>query len=347
MTQRERLRVAVRLQQHWQRGLERQWEVLQPITEVISPHLRRLREAERLLRMAHEQGYTLSKPFLFERVTNHARYLRITLQDRESHHYPAQQEFALRDFYQDLLQLEEEFPQVRVDWDQYLLIVVTDPIVLNDIELGPFSIRLNWADWTLHQSLQAVQVLAEDPHPAELNADITHPHVREGELCAGDAQESLLKAFQQGRLAEAFLLIKAVLTCYNPRSAYVSLENWYGTACNSCGDIVDEDDRSYCEACQHDYCPSCSECCATCGSCRCLSCLESCSGCDSRCCPDCLELTRTHQSVCRNCRETCPGCHQLMGPGDLDTESGLCHDCTPESVPFKEASHEAVSTAAS
>jgi len=341
MTQRERWRLAVRLQQHWQRGLERQWEALPSLTEALSQPLRRLRDAERLLNFALDHELTLSCPLLQERVTQQLRLLRLAVQELETDHFPARQQFVLRDFYFDLVQLEDEFPEVRIDWDQHLLIVVTDPITLNDIALGPFSVRLNWVEWTQQQSLQALQVITDEPNAAEQNPDIIHPHVRDGELCSGDAQEALLKALQQGRLSEAFLLIRAVLTHYNPRSAYVSLENWYGTSCHNCGDNVSDDDRSYCEDCERDFCPSCSDCCVSCGSCRCLSCLDNCAACDERCCPGCLEQTSTDQLLCQSCRASCPGCHQLYSSDDLDDETGLCHDC--HNTPVEESTHATLS----
>lgn len=328
MDQQERIRLAVRLQQQWQRGVERQWEELVPLSDLLRPYLKRLRQAEEQWSVAYEKDFSLAEPLLLERVQRQARSLRITLQDLESEHFPARQMYLLADFYQDLVQLEEEFPCVRVNWQTSQLMVETEPIVLNDLDLGPFSIRLNWNDWTLHRDLHSLQVIAVEPHPAELHEEVTHPHVRDGELCSGDAQDALLKALRQGRLAEAFLLIRAVLTHYNPRSAYVSLENWHGTACQNCGISVSDDDRSYCEACENDFCPECSDSCASCGACRCLRCLDTCDCCEDRCCPGCLETTATEQSLCQSCRVTCPGCDQLYGPGDLQDDTGLCQDCT-------------------
>jgi hypothetical protein len=188
-----------------------------------------------------------------------------------------------------------------------------------------------------------LEVIADEPNTAELNTEVTHPHVRNGELCSGDAQYALQKALQQGRLAEAFLLIRAVLSEYNPGSAYVKLENWHGTSCGNCGITVNDDDRSYCEACEGDYCTECSDCCANCGTCRCMSCMESCAACEDRCCPRCLETTTSDQSLCRSCRVTCPGCQLLFGPGDLSDDTGLCQDCDDE--PIEESIDDDVSTA--
>jgi hypothetical protein len=343
MEHRERLRLAGRLQQQWQRGLERQLEALTTLTDTIRPYLKRLQRAEQRWELAREHGFSLSEPMLQEQVRDQARSLRITLQDLETGHYPSRQEFTLSDFYQDLVQLEEEFPEVSVNWDTNQLMVVTDPIVLEDINLGPFCLRLNWNEWTIGQDLHSLEVIADEPNTAELNTEVTHPHVRSGELCSGDAQYALQKALQQGRLAEAFLLIRAVLSEYNPGSAYVKLENWHGTACNNCGSSVIDDDRSYCEACENDYCTYCCDNCGNCGACRCLGCLESCSACDERFCPGCLSTTVTEQSICRSCRVRCPKCREFYGPGDLSDETGLCENCDDE--PIEESIDDDVSTA--
>ncbi len=332
MEHRERLRLAGRLQQQWQRGLERQWEGLTSLSDTIRPYLKRLRRAEERWELAREHGFSLSEPLLQEEVCCQARSLRITLQDLETGHYPSRQVFTLSDFYQDLLQLEDEFPEVSINWDTNQLMVVTDRIVLEDIDLGPFCLRLNWNEWTLRQDLHSLEVIADEPNTAELNAEVTHPHVRNGELCSGDAQFALLKALQQGRLAEVFLLVQAVLNEYNPGSAYVKLENWHGTSCNNCGTSVNDDDRSYCEACQNDYCTYCCDNCGNCGACRCLGCLESCSACDERFCPGCLSTTVTDQSICRSCRVRCPKCREFYSPGDLSNETGLCPTCDDQST---------------
>lgn len=267
------------------------------------------------------------------------------MQDLEGHQFPRRQLFPLREFYQDLVQLEEEFADVRVAWKDFELIVETENIILQDVELGPFTMRLNWDQWAREGNLKCLQVIAEEPNTSELIDGISHPHVREGELCSGEALMPLLKALQEGRLAEFFLIVRAVLTTYNARSAYVKLEDWHGNSCYDCGDVIDPDERSYCDDCQHDYCGNCSSSCSNCNESCCLSCLSECSTCQEPCCRSCSETTTvSEQLICRNCRVFCPGCHGTVGPGDLHAETGLCPDCH---IPSEELSHVTLSSSAS
>lgn len=350
MTPHVMIRVATKLQKQWQLGLQRQQEEEEPLSSVLHPYWKRLRTAEHLLSLAQSHGLHLIESALEEKVQYHARSLRITMQDHEATHFPRRRQFPLRDFYHDLQQLEQEFADLRVDWDESLLIVETEPIVLEDVELGYFSIRLNWKQWSEERTMACLRIVAEEPNTAELNDEITHPHVRDGELCAGNAQSPLHKALEEGRLAEAFLIVRSVLTTYNRNSAYVRLDEWQGIPCYDCGSVTNPDARSYCEGCEHDYCNTCITSCASCGDIRCLSCIGSCSACQENCCRSCSTPSAlSDQELCRSCREVCPGCQSTVGPGDLQAETGLCPDChvdEPESL-TEEISHEALSPTAS
>lgn len=349
MTQCEMIRLAKVLQHHWELGVHRQQQEVVPFAHVIGTYLKRLRHSEHLLNLARDHGLKLIEPELETKVMYQARCLRITLQDHESSHFPIRRQFFLRDFYQDLEQLNAEFADVRVSWDQTLLIVETESITLEGIELGHFTLRFNWTLWTQEATLGSLQVVAEEPNTAELNSEVTHPHVRDGELCTGDAQSALHKAFAEGRLAEAFLIIRAVLTNYNSKSAYVQLEEWHGVSCYECGHVSNPDERNYCEGCNRDYCQDCISCCNFCDNYRCPSCMEECSCCNDRYCSHCLETSASDQQVCRNCRKICPKCQGIVGSENLDAETGLCADCEvddPE-TPSEENVHEAVSIATS
>jgi hypothetical protein len=346
MNIREMIRLAQKLQQQWQQAYENQRQSVLPITSVISRQLKLLRHAEHTLQQARSHHLTLIEPELQQKVISQACSLRITLQDLEGFHFPRQQSYRFRDFYQDLVQLHEEFPKVKVNWDDSVLIVVTDFITLNQVKLGAFSLQFHWKQWTEDPNLACLQVIAEEPNNPEQNEEVTHPHVRDKELCLGDAQLSLQKALEDGRIAEAFLIIRAVLNNYNPGSAYVRLEEWHGSPCYDCGQYSHDEDRSYCHVCHHDFCQECIHSCSSCDEFQCLNCMDSCSTCGDRCCSACLELTCTDHSVCRSCRETCPGCQQLYGPGELDAETRLCHDCVDDTVPLEESSDESLSTAA-
>ena len=343
-------RVATKLQEQWQLGLQHQQDQVVPLMSVIQPYLKRFRHAEYLLSLARSHGLELIKPSLEEKVQFQARSLRITLQDHENVHFPVRRQFLWRNFYQDLLQLEQEFVDLQVNWDESVLVVETEAIILEDVELGHFSIRLNWKQWAQERSMACLKIVAEDPNTAELNDEITHPHVRDGELCAGEAITALHKALNEGRLAEAFLIVRSVLTTYNRNSAYVRLDEWQGIPCYDCGNVTNPDDRAYCDGCQHDYCSSCISSCASCGDSRCLSCVGTCSACQENCCGNCsMTSAISDQELCRSCREVCPDCQIPVGPGDLHAESGLCPDCHVDDseTPPEETLHESLCTTAS
>jgi len=350
MTPKVMIRIATLLQKQWQLGLQRQKEAEVPLSSVFRPYLKRLRKAENLLNLARHHGLRLIEPLLEEKVICQVRNLRITLQDYETIQFTDRHQFHLRDFYQDLVQLELEFAELRIDWDESLLIVETETIILEDVELGHFSIRLNWKQWAQEHSVACLRIVAEEPNTAELSHEISHPHVRDGELCAGEAQSALNKALEEGRLAEAFLIVRSVLTTDNRNSAYVRLDEWRGLPCYDCGFVTSPDDRSYCDCCKHDYCSNCVSSCASCDNWRCMSCVETCSACQESCCRYCsMSSAISDQELCRSCREICPGCQSTVGPGDLHSETGLCPDChvdDPETL-SKEILHEALCTTAS
>ena len=349
MTTQDMIRLAQKLQLHWQQAYENQRESVIPITSAISSQLQRLRQAEHTLELARSHRLTLIESEMQERVAFQARCLRITLQDLDGVHFPLQRSYLLRDFYQDLVQLEEEFPDMQVNWNDCLLTVVTDSITLQDVELGPFSLRFHWKQWAQDPSLSCLQVIAEEPNSPEQNSEVTHPHVRDGELCTGDAEVALQKALTEGRLAEAFLMVKAVLTHYNPRSAYVRLEEWDGAACYDCGQLSNAEDRSYCEGCHHDYCQECIHYCCSCDELRCSSCMDICSHCHERCCSSCSATSVSDQLLCKNCQVQCRGCHAMATTDEIDPESGLCPECfVDDPLPSTEESlHETITPAAS
>ena len=350
MTKKEMIRVATQFQDYWTFGLQRQQDAVVPLASVIKTYLKRLRNSERKLGLARSKNLELVRPSLEEDVLLNARSLRITLQDHETAHFPVRHQFLLKDFYQDLLQLEQEFAAVSVEWDETSLIVQTETIILEDLELGHFSLKLNWKEWAQERSLRCLKIIAEEPNTADLDEEITHPHVRHGELCAGDALSALHKALEEGRLAEVFLIVRSVLTNYNSKSAYVRLDEWQGVRCYDCGNVANSDDPSFCDGCDHDYCSSCLSSCSSCSVSRCLGCLGNCSACLESCCRNCSVTSAiSDQEICRSCREVCPGCQSNVGPGDLHVDSGLCPDChvdEPETL-SEEILHEAVPTAAS
>jgi hypothetical protein len=229
------------------------------------------------------------------------------------------------DVYRDLVQLEEEFDSVILDPKNHLVTVTTGPITLQEKYLGPFEIRLKLAELPRLERRIIYGVVATDPQPASSNELVTHPHVRDEELCEGDATVGIRKALESGRLCDFFLLVRSVLENYNSGSPYVALEDWEGSACQDCGCSTSSDETYYCEGCQRDFCDDCIGRCHTCDNHRCNGCLEECHDCGDALCTHCQDTcSRCSKVTCSNCLEEalCPACREKeQVPDDTDTES--------------------------
>lgn len=130
---------------------------------------------------------------------------------------------AVKEVFAELRALEHEFGGLILKPSQ--ISVATPPIELSGIELGRFEIQLIG---------KGLKVVALEPHPAESDSDITHPHVSAGQLCAGWGAESMGAALTEGRLLDFFMIVRQVLQTYSPDSPYVSLDDWYGRQCSDC-----------------------------------------------------------------------------------------------------------------
>ncbi len=232
---------------------------------------------------------------------------------------------TLSDLYHDLQQLQQEFG--GWDWDprEGVLSVTTDTITLEGLYLGPFEIRLDLKRLGLipggggggrHRPLYTV--VAQEPQYAAGNEHVTHPHVSDEVLCEGDAAPGIRKALEEGRISDFFLLVRSVLTTYNPHSPYVAIEHWEGHSCHDCGSLISHDSSFYCESCDHDYCSDCT---------------GTCHGCDDSFCNGCLqECPFCQQWFCHNCMQACRDCGHKCCPSCLNDDD-LCPDCIPEPGP--------------
>ena len=217
---------------------------------------------------------------------------------------------------------------VEVRWKEQVVRVVTDPIILRNVELGPFAIDFHW-DWLgSAKGVNCFDFIALEPNPAQGRDDIIHPHVQGDDLCVGDAKRPVENAIEQGRFTDAFLLLRSVLTTYNSSSPYVALEQWSGSPCRDCGRRVEDEDRYGCESCDADMCDSCATSCAVCMSSRCSGCLEACGICESDCCSGCLENAREDERICSRCFEVCAQCGTRVPKDELTDR--LCPNCVPE-----------------
>ncbi|CAN5301697.1 hypothetical protein BH11PLA2_BH11PLA2_31640 [soil metagenome] len=115
-----------------------------------------------------------------------------------------------------------------------MLRVRTEPLTLKDVDLEPFAIELHWTRLAHQKGSSCFDIVALEPNPASGRDEVTHPHLNDGELCAGDSAIPIQCALVESRISDAFVMIRSVLTTYNPRSAYVQLDEWENDLCDSC-----------------------------------------------------------------------------------------------------------------
>jgi hypothetical protein len=223
---------------------------------------------------------------------------------------------SLPGIIQELRQLQDEFEQVVIDRQNGTIAVVTEPITLQGIRLGPFRLELSIERLRDRQDVAVVACVALDPNPASSSEDTTHPHVQFNTLCAGEAAMPLQAALRDGRICDAMMLINSVLHTYNDGSPYVSLDDWNGISCPDCGYTTDEESLYGCEGCGNRYCESC---------------IGTCDGCDSSYCFACLERMEAgdRQYLCPGCRAICPQCDRVAPAAEVE-ELGVCRICHDE-----------------
>jgi hypothetical protein len=211
----------------------------------------------------------------------------------------------------ELRQLEDEFGGIEFDNKQNTVSVITEPITLEDVALGPFRIQLELDALERLYYSSPYRIIALEPNGACSDESVTHPHVNGERLCEGDGCVAIRAAIEEGRICDFFVLVRNILNTYNPDSPYVSLSDWEGTSCYDCGYTMSSEDTYYCERCGHDYCSDCSTYCRHCEETVCLGCSGQCSYCEEFVCPKCV-------GKCRECEEPfCPSC----------LEDGLCPNC--------------------
>lgn len=248
----------------------------------------------------------------------------------------------LKDLIDDLNALKNSFPSLKIVRGR--ISVVTDPIELENIYLGRFKIILNMTA-NLSDMKDFLMIEALEPNPPRGKGGVTHPHVQDRLLCAGDGHDILMDALSQGRIEDFFNLVITILNTYNHVSPYVPLDEWEGESCCSCGERVDEDSCSGCGKCGENVCNECSSYCEACsssycsehggGSCHgcgnwsCSNCCEThseCSGCDESYCDGCLSrCDKCDCLMCEDCAKLCSECGKNLC-SECVTECGECED---------------------
>lgn len=220
-----------------------------------------------------------------------------------------------RDIVAELMQIEDDFGEIKFDFNARTISIITETIALEGITFGSFEIRLYLNEIKKLGFESPYKIVALDPNSAGSDDGVTHPHVSQEKLCEGDGYIPIRKAIQQGRLSDFFTIIVQILQTYNPDSPYISLEDWEGTTCYDCGYTVSGDDSYYCEDCQNDFCSNCSTYCQVCDSTVCLGCSYECPGC--------------REPVCRSCLVECKGCKDDFCSRCI-SENDLCEKCEEE-----------------
>ncbi|WP_417849457.1 hypothetical protein [Thalassoglobus sp.] len=259
----------------------------------------RIQRLERQQQLAEKHGYAVAAQSCRQRLSEQIRCCVQELQQYEmqlSQTLRSQSVPSLQMLYAELQALDDEFVDVEIDRVLKEVVVGTEPIVLEGIDLGRFQIRLSLKRVGVQGSFGVTPL---DPNPSSPDDNVSHPHVQGDSLCPGEGTQAINNALAAGRLTDFFLTVRQILLTYNSSSAYVSLCDWHGVACGACGDMVNRDDCRDCERCQESLCDSCSRHCQGCEVTLCNECSETCTECDDSYCRDCLE------------NELCPSCLEL------------------------------------
>ena len=219
---------------------------------------------------------------------------------------------SLREVVEDLEQLRQEFPGFRYYPQEKILAVVTEPVELEETFLGDFEIQVDLQRLGATPVNHSYKIVALDPHAATGDERVTHPHVRDEGLCAGDGSAAITSSLSAGRLCDFFTLVWAILSNYNENSPFIALSNWSGLSCHECGYVTNEDQLYYCESCDHDFCEECVSYCSKCDCTTCINCLERCPVCDER--------------VCSGCMTTCDDCKERICVKCKEETQCLCHE---------------------
>jgi len=218
----------------------------------------------------------------------------------------------LSEIFAELLQLDQDLGEYQFDLKYKTISVITEPITLEEINLGSFEIKLYIERISTLYEHAPYKVIALEPNPAGSDSNVTHPHVSSETLCEGDGHVSIRRALEDGRFCDFFTMIVSILQTYNPDSPYISLSDWEGRSCYDCGYTVSGDESYYCEYCDNEFCDQCSTYCQKCDTTMCLGCASQCPLCE--------------EPVCKNCSAKCKECEEIYCK-DCLTEEGLCPDC--------------------
>ena len=325
-------RAAGRLHEAWLARVTRGTDEDDCLFERMREYQGQVQEARQRREKARRHGLTLVQPALNDEILARTRELNgavTALRDALCRPPPAVPSVA--DFAAELHEAEDEFGGLEMDWRERTVTAFTEPVTLEGVYLGPFAVRFRWQRLADGANASCFDVVALEPNPAAADERVTHPHVQDEHLCAGEASAALRTALAQGRLGDAFRLVRGVLGHYNPNSAHVRLEAWGGEECCDCGVGMSSDDAWHCEGCDHDVCSECMHNCHACDRVICSECLGRCDACESWFCQGCLRRPEnSDRDVCPACLRPCASCEGQFAADELGDETSLCSACAEQ-----------------
>jgi hypothetical protein len=329
------LRAAQHLQEAWRAALKVAAHENTYHLEQLGECLEAVQRCRRCLAHTHRRGWAMAQARLRDNLVSLAEELHrasgTALARTEAEPLTAP---SLRFLLEELKQIEADFGGLTIDWKDKAVCATTESVALQHVELGPFAIRFYWLRLPRAFDSFCFDVVALEPNPPQVSDDVTHPHVKNNKLCAGDAIGPVKSALKQGRLADAFHLVRGVLFTYNPRNPHVALEEWQGVRCYDCECLISADDIYGCGSCSEDYCGDCVARCHGCGDIRCENCLQRCSRCELQCCCHCLMPVKgTDGGFCPDCRRLCTACNAAFFVEAHGADMGLCPACRPAVPP--------------
>ncbi len=238
--------------------------------------------------------------------------------------YPSQ-----LDLIEDLKAIEREFGGLHYDQDDDEMVVISEDIIFDNVNLGSFEIRI-----PINLISSRPTIVACDPNRPGSDEETTHPHVQSDVMCLGRGSDQFYDAMKQGRILDAFIILNSILVTYNPDSAYVKIKNWNRDPddyiyCNDCENEAHIEDSTTCQQCGNVYCNDCVLSCSACNETRCAYCMNNkCSICkDKHLCGDCTYQCKTCEEIfCDKCindpedkEQNCANCQKDLDEG-LETE---------------------------
>ena len=235
---------------------------------------------------------------------------------------------TIGDITKDILALNVMYEdKTSIDLRANIIEVITDPITLSynnkDWEFGEFKIIYRYL---LPSSEPHLRFVALEPLWAREDSEsgCSHPHIQDNYLCMGDAEEGILSSMKTGNVYNLFQILNSVLTTYNPRSPYISLENWYGIPCSSCGRTSSIEDTYNCSNCDDTFCDECIYSCNDCGANLCSECYYTCNDCGDIYCKECID----DNGLCYDCREKeCSFCNEMISKDEWVDHVISCNNC--------------------